>query len=282
MQEFIGILPYHLRHIKVIGDVNINELNFPLETIIPAYLKKISDLRECDHLIVYCCSSSLLRAHHQIRCRISLLVAEPKAVQARYYFFLLFFWRKFFKVLTFSETLLKKLPNAIFHVPVTGWVAPIDQAIKSKLVSIIASKKNQLPGQKLRHQFIKQCDLRGIKLDLFGRGYREVEMKEEALSDYMFSIAIENSQEANYISEKLIDCFLQKVVPVYWGAPNIEKFFDLNGIIYCQSLDELMDGIQHLSKDLYNSKSVAIEKNYELAKQIQAPEFAAALKLRNR
>ena len=97
----------------------------------------------------------------------------------------------------------------------------------------------------------------------------------------MFSIAIENSQEANYISEKLIDCFLQKVVPVYWGAPNIEKFFDLNGIIYCQSLDELMDGIQHLSKDLYNSKSVAIEKNYELAKQIQAPEYAAALKLKN-
>ena len=191
-------------------------------------------------------------------------MAEPQAVQARYYFLLLFLWRKFFKVLTFSQILLNKLPNAIFHIPLTGWVEAINLSNKYKLVSIIASKKNQLPGQKLRHQFIKKCQERGIKLDLFGRGYREVEKKEEALSDYMFSIAIENSQETNYISEKLIDCFLQKVVPVYWGAPNIEKFFDLNGIIYCQSLDELINGTQQLSAELYNSKSVAIEKTTKL------------------
>ena len=277
----VALLPYSLRHEMDLAEIKASSLSFPLEGNIPENINKISDLREKDHLIVYCCSSSLIRSHYKIRCRVSLMVAEPVAVQARYYFLLRFFWRKFFKVLTFSETLLKKIPNGLIYLPFMSWVSPISNSNKSKLVSIIASKKNQLPGQKLRHKLIKQCQASAINLDLFGRGYREIYKKEEALSDYMFSIAIENSQEANYVSEKLIDCFLQKVVPVYWGAPNIGDFFDITGIIYCQSLGDLINGINHMSAELYESMSPAIEKNYQLAKQINLPELSVALKLIN-
>lgn len=279
IDSIVAVLPYALRHEKNLYNIKISSLRLPLGGEVPENLQKVSDLRASDHLIVYCCSSSLFRTYHQLSCKVSILVVEPKAIQSRYYLFLLFLGRKFFKVFTFSESLLKKLPNAIFHSSATAWVVPIDKSSKSKLVSIVASKKNQLPGQKLRHKLIKQCQEREIDLDLFGRGYREVNRKEEALSNYMFSIAIENSQEINYISEKLIDCFLQKVVPVYWGAPNVDEFFDVNGIIYCQSLDELLSRINFLSEDLYNSKSEAIERNYLLAKKIQSPEVAAALKL---
>jgi len=49
--------------------------------------------------------------------------------------------------------------------------------------------------------------------------------------DTMFHVAVENVRQANYFTEKLIDCFLTRTVPVYWGCPNIGDFFDLAGII---------------------------------------------------
>jgi hypothetical protein len=46
------------------------------------------------------------------------------------------------------------------------------------------------------------------------------------LFNSMYSVAIESSSEKNYITEKLIDCLITKTIPVYWGCPNAEDFFD--------------------------------------------------------
>ena len=101
---------------------------------------------------------------------------------------------------------------------------------------------------------------------LYGRGFNEVKYKEEALADYMFSVAIENAD--NWFTEKLLDCFLTGTVPIYYGTPNIGKWFNTDGMIF------LKDGfdIESLDKDLYLSKMDAIKENFEKAKKMEVVE----------
>lgn len=67
--------------------------------------------------------------------------------------------------------------------------------------------------------------------DLWGRNWQHLNLltykgatdnKLETLSKYKFCLAYENCDNAyGYISEKLTDCFMVGVVPVYLGAPNV-------------------------------------------------------------
>lgn len=69
----------------------------------------------------------------------------------------------------------------------------------------------------------------GGEFDLYGRGWYEmpsyrgaVTNKLETLRNYRFCIAYENCDNApGYITEKMLDCLLAGVVPIYWGAPNV-------------------------------------------------------------
>lgn len=63
-----------------------------------------------------------------------------------------------------------------------------------------------------------------------GGGFRNnigkrVENKLEFLGKYKFNIAFENSQSYGYCTEKLIEAFAAKTIPVYWGDPSL---LDLN------------------------------------------------------
>jgi hypothetical protein len=53
----------------------------------------------------------------------------------------------------------------------------------------------------------------------------EINSKHEVLIDYHYSICFENAKEIpGNISEKIFDCFTAGCIPVYWGAPDIEKY----------------------------------------------------------
>ena len=73
-----------------------------------------------------------------------------------------------------------------------------------------------------------------LDIDIYGRGLNiadqrykgVVEYKSNALVPYQYSIAIENSNEKNYITEKFIDCVLCNTVPIYNGAPNIAEVYN--------------------------------------------------------
>ena len=101
---------------------------------------------------------------------------------------------------------------------------------------------------------------------LFGRGFNEVEYKEEALADYMFSVAIENADD--WFTEKILDCFLTGTVPIYYGTPSITKWFNPDGIIF---LEDGFD-IEELDEDLYKSMEPAIKDNFERAMKMEMLE----------
>jgi hypothetical protein len=153
---------------------------------------------------------------------------------------------------------------------------------KTANMSIIASDKNTTEGHQLRHQYISRLmtssdPTLALTVDIFGKGYNPVEHKIEALRDYRFSVAIENCRMASYFTEKLIDCFAAHTVPVYWGCPTLKKFFNTDGIIAVDSLDELVKYTSIISengKEIYSKRSVqtAIKENFELAKKYKVAE----------
>lgn len=73
-----------------------------------------------------------------------------------------------------------------------------------------------------------------LDIDIYGRrlaiqdsrykGY--LEYKFSGLLPYEYSIAIENSEEKNYLTEKFIDCVLCNTIPIYHGAPNSAEIYD--------------------------------------------------------
>jgi len=127
---------------------------------------------------------------------------------------------------------------------------------KTKLVSMVTSNKNLTPLHALRNELaIKWKD----SLDLFGRGYKEIDKKEEGVVPYMFSIAIENDCYETYFTEKITDCFATGTIPVYLGTPDIGDHFNSDGIITLSNDFEL----SQLTPELYESKKEAVKDNFE-------------------
>ena len=149
------------------------------------------------------------------------------------------------------------------------WVKDIGIHSKGKLISMIASTKIMCPEHKYRQDIVVKYR---NELDLFGRGYNNITTKEIGLKDYYFSVTIENCREDYYFSEKLIDCFMSGTVPIYWGCPSIGNFFDMNGIIVFQNIEELDTILESLTNGLYYTKKESIENNFELAKKYLVAE----------
>jgi hypothetical protein len=75
----------------------------------------------------------------------------------------------------------------------------------------------------------------------------------------MFSVAIENASYETYFTEKIQDCFATGTIPIYYGSPDIGKFFNTDGIIL---LNEDFD-ISMLTLELYYDKLEAVKDNLE-------------------
>ena len=134
---------------------------------------------------------------------------------------------------------------------------------KDRLCSFIGNlnHNHELPGYRLRQDVF--LALSGDeRIDCFGRDTRPIEFKEEGLRRYAFSIAMENSREDFYFTEKLIDCILMGTVPIYWGCPSIARYFDPRGILSFSSLNELGQILDSLSWQLYKSLQSYIVENF--------------------
>lgn len=110
---------------------------------------------------------------------------------------------------------------------------------KTKLCCIIFSKKFMLPGHKYRMKIVEEILKSDLPIDIYGRGCSlikkndprikgEFENMGDVCKEYKYLISIENTQSSDYISEKFVDCIYQNIIPIYWGATNVEKYFGPN------------------------------------------------------
>lgn len=59
---------------------------------------------------------------------------------------------------------------------------------------------------------------------------------------------------------------------MYWGCPSIVNFFNKDGIVFFNTLDELETKLKFCTADFYESRINAIEENFKIAKEITFTE----------
>jgi hypothetical protein len=201
--------------------------------------------------------------------------------------------KNFDLVLTFDKALLDRGENFKLNLYGTCWLH--DNYIKiwekNKMCSMVTSNKKVTSGHRFRHTITDYIKKNNIIIDIYGGKYKHLPYmtskaftpehsgrhisngKINALKDYMFSVTIENSKEDYMFTEKLIDCFLTGTVPIYYGCPSIGKFFNINGIIVIDSLEDFIHVLTTIDAELYNKMKPYIEENYNTAQKYKTFHF---------
>ena len=91
--------------------------------------------------------------------------------------------------------------------------------------------------------------------------------KKHLYQNSMFNVGVENLEHENWGSDRAWSCFASKVVPIYWGCPNLEEFgYDERGIIRFKDEKELLSILNNLTEKDYYDRLPFIEHNYEINK----------------
>ena len=141
---------------------------------------------------------------------------------------------------------------------------------KGNNVTFVTSEKYQTSGHKLRleiYELLKDIDVSNGLQFYSHKSPPFHERRNDFFETAKFHIAVENSRQKNYFTEKIIDCFASKTVPIYFGCPNISKWFNTNGIITFKDMHELDIILSNLDASKYDVRLDAIEENYERAKK---------------
>jgi len=139
---------------------------------------------------------------------------------------------------------------------------------KTKLISVITSDKAFTQGHIDRIRFVKKLKQRyGDKIDVFGRGYRSFDDKWDVLAPYKYHIAIENSSQRYYWTEKISDCFLTQTFPFYYGCTDLSDYFPKEAYQEIDIFDfehtvELIDQI--ISNDTYEKRQNVLAESRDL------------------
>ena len=216
-----------------------------------------------------------------------LMVMEPNqlfgihdwALQNHHYFDLILAW---------GESILETCPNAYFFPFGISWldkeyIQNVNNIEKRFEVSFLCGGKKRIEGHYLRHRLYDREDEINIPKQWYytlpdydyNNGHHTIKQYEgkppgfekQKLWESMFSICVENSSNKGYHTEKIIDAFLSKTIPIYWGCPNLKELgYDSNGFFYCSNEDEIITIVNSLTPEAYSSKKEAIEHNFEVAK----------------
>lgn len=103
-----------------------------------------------------------------------------------------------------------------------------------KLSMIVSSLAMDVGNYGKRLRLVRKILASDLDIDIYGKGYNltderykgALEFKHTGLMPYEYSIAVENCQEKNYITEKFVDCVLCDTIPIYNGAPNISEVYN--------------------------------------------------------
>ncbi len=171
-------------------------------------------------------------------------------------------------ILAWDDDILNACENSVLFPFGTGWVKDTKVDIADKQdVSFLYSWKTSCVGHRLRQECARMLPVT-TQSGLVVKKHRSpprIEKKEDFLKPFLFSIIIENVSSKNWFTEKLIDCFLTKTIPIYWGCPNIKSFFNIDGIIFFDDVRDLNNKINFLNKNKYIDMLDAVEENYKLA-----------------
>lgn len=224
--------------------------------------KRVGDLGPDDHLISFGRTLSPRWPAPGVRAKVSIALAEPSVIQRDHHTRVIGNAHRFHRVLSYRPEVLDSISNGIFFPYGSTWVRDwkTHDMTKSKLCSLIASAKRSQPGHVLRHQVAEWSQSEGLDVDLLGLGYAPFKDKADGLAPYRYSVIIENAQEPNYFTEKLIDAVLCETVPIYWGCPNLTDFMDTDGMIICNTFEDMQAALGSMSETQHDALLPALRR----------------------
>lgn len=183
---------------------------------------------------------------------------------------------------THEKHLLESFPNTRW-IPGNGiWIGnsygggEIGISSKDRMTSFVTSSKETTSLQRFRVKLAKELETeKKYGIDVYLRSnyafdYIPISL---CLQRYRFSLVIENTQSPLYFTEKLLNCFATGTIPIYFGATELDRFFDSNGVIFFSSKQQLYsDILPALSEELYTSKISAVRANFSLVKNYESIE----------
>ena len=162
----------------------------------------------------------------------------------------------------------RSIPYVHFHHMATyDQLNEIDEARRTKLICSIASGLNGIPGYQNRRLFFEKFSASNPLFDLFGKfneissaipSYRgQCLFKWKTVSQYKYSLVIENSTDDYYISEKIFDALICGSMPIYHGSDKIFEVLPKEWFYYLPSLDttEISKLNAFLATDAYKAVS---------------------------
>lgn len=136
---------------------------------------------------------------------------------------------------------------------------------KKKGISLVSSNKNQCPLHSFRlnlARYYQKSDFVDV-MGTYDNG-NPIAIA-DSLTDYHYSIVIENNITSCYFTEKLLNCFASMTIPVYLGASNIGEYFNIDGIVHISpdmNEGEIDKVLSECTDEFYNSRIEAIKDNY--------------------
>ena len=190
---------------------------------------------------------------------------EPRSIR-NFIPFLSQNYSRFDVILAWDEEILNLFPNAKKFIYGTCWI-DVENFVSNKkdVLSFLTSNKNFTEGHRIRHEVFNHLENATQDTDYEVVSIMtppRLEKKDIVFGSAKYSIIIENEKEENWITEKLIDCFVTKTIPIYWGAPNVGEFFDPDGVITFDTSSELFAIIKELKMEKYDTLTESIEHNY--------------------
>lgn len=201
--------------------------------------------------------------------KVALLI-EPRGLSEVHYDKAWELRSHFHSILTYDRQLVEEGEPFKFY-PVGGsWIREWDMFHKSSEVSILTSDKKTTQGHLLRHAIVERFEDR---LHVYGEPYTSyLPSKVPTLRRYRYAIIVESDQRDWYFTEKLIDCISQGTIPIYWGCPDIGRFFDMDGILTFGSVDELETVLKKIGPTDYKKRLPAAAWNLEAAREFRCAE----------
>ena len=203
-------------------------------------------------------------------------------------------WKCFDHVLTLCDA-VAAFPDLATHVyhPRSHWInsSPITEDInerdnkypirdrKRAICMINGNKKSSVPSElySIRELIAKWFHKHSaLPFDVFGnppfpwpnyKGILPPDAKLATLSQYSFSLCFENVSHpvfsTGYISEKILDCFEARTIPIYWGCANVNTRIPKECYIHLTDFPSIAD-LEHylhtMSQDDYLGYISAIDR----------------------
>ena len=194
------------------------------------------------------------------------LLIEPRSIQPRVYDYMERNYHKFKYVFTHDSKLLDMCDNAklILWGGGLGGIEECPHVPKTKNISFVSSNKTMCQEHKWRLELAKELKNNPL-VDVMGTfdGGERVSAQ-QIYQNYKFSISFENYIDDYWFTEKICNCFANKVIPIYFGARKIDDFFNREGIIHIPHYEQIKPLIYKNDwESAYERRKEAIEDNYQ-------------------